>query len=58
MSFFERYQYVLINGINLTTMSNPYGVPQGSALGPLLLLYVSDMPNATQSTPKLFADDT
>ena len=59
LSFLERYQYVHINGINSTTKSNPYGVPQGSTLGPLLfLLYVNDMPNAIQSTPRLFADDT
>ena len=59
LSFLERYQYVLINGINSTTKSNPYGVPQGSTRGPLLFLsYVNDMPNATQSTPRSFADDT
>ena len=34
LSFLEIYQYVLINGINSTTTLNPYGVPQGSTLGP------------------------
>ena len=59
LSFLERYQYVLINGINSTTKSNSYGVPQGSTLGPLLfLLYVNDMPNATQSNPRLFVNNT
>ena len=56
----NRKQYVFVNGSNSNLLPINCGVPQGSALGPLLFLtYINDLPNASKKlTFYLFADDT
>ena len=46
-------------GYRSTTWGVTLGVPQGLSLGPLLFaLYANDLPQASNLTPTLFADDT
>ena len=55
----NRQQYVSVNNVNSSTQYIKYGVPQGPVLGPILfLLYINDVGNSCDSTPRLFADDT
>ena len=54
----RRNQLVVVNNTQSSLTLINIGVPQGSMLGPLLfLIYVSDICNATNCNPRLFADD-
>ena len=54
----QRQQYTKANGYESNTQTINSGIPQGSTLGPLLfLIYVNDLPKATNMKVRLFADD-
>lgn len=54
-----REQYVELNGFKSAKLPIVTGVPQGSILGPLLfLLYINDLPAASDLKSVMYADDT
>ena len=54
----ECYQRLVLSGQTSSWELVKSGVPQGSVLGPLLIvIYINDLPDNLESNCKIFADD-
>ena len=53
----NRYQSTLLNGKASEWAHIEAGVPQGSVLGPLFLIYINDITVDIKSNIRIFADD-
>ena len=55
----QRKQYTKVETCKSNLTKIEFGMPEGSSLGPLVfLLYINDLPLASQFDTILFADDT
>ena len=53
----QRYQRELLNGETSSWELVESGVPQGSVLGSLFLIYINNLPDNLESNCKILADD-
>jgi len=65
LKWFDSYlsncqQKCVVNGELSGARAVPFGVPQGSLIGPLLfLIYINDLPSClSKALPQMYADDT
>ena len=55
----NRQQHYIVEGNISKPQPVSCGVPQGSILGPLFLIYINDLPSCLMHTkPHMYADDT
>ena len=54
----KRYMHVVVEGEHYKSVYVESGVPQGTVLGPLLILcHINDLPDSVTSNVRLFADE-